>query len=64
MTQKATTRTPAMFAQMIPLSIAFGSTSGENANALVALGLAIPGVFVISLLLSKPVGELLNKKFD
>lgn len=63
-TQKATTRTPAMFAQMIPLSIAFGSTSGENASALVAFGLAIPGVFVISLLLSKPVGELLNKKFD
>jgi hypothetical protein len=26
--------------------------------------LAIPGVLVISLLLSKPVGELLNKKFD
>lgn len=63
-TQKATTRTPAMFAQMIPLSIAFGSTSGENASALVAFGLAIPGVFVISLLLSKPVGELMNKKFD
>jgi hypothetical protein len=63
-TQKATTRTPAMFAQMIPLSIAFGSTSGENANALVAFGLAIPGVFVISLLFSKPVGELMNKKFD
>ncbi|MEY3663274.1 MAG: hypothetical protein RI919_790 [Actinomycetota bacterium] len=63
-TQKATTRTPAMFAQMIPLSIAFGSTSGENASALVALGLAIPGVFVISLLFSKPVGELMNKKFD
>jgi ABC-type multidrug transport system permease subunit len=32
-TPKATTRTPAMFAQMIPLSIAFGSTSGENASA-------------------------------
>lgn len=63
-TQKATTRTPAMFAQMIPLSIAFGSTSGENASALVAFGLAIPGVFVISLLFSKPVGELMNKKFD
>jgi hypothetical protein len=63
-TQKATTRTSAMFAQMIPLSIAFGSTSGENASALVAFGLAIPGVLVISLLLSKPVGELLNKKFD
>ena len=63
-TQKATTRTPAMFAQMIPLSIAVGSTSGENASALVALGLAIPGVFVISLLFSKPVGELMNKKFD
>lgn len=63
-TQKATTRTPAMFAQMIPLSIAFGSTSGENASALVAFGLAIPGLFVISLLFSKPVGELMNKKFD
>ena len=63
-TQKATTRTPAMFAQMIPLSIAFGSTSGENASALVAFGLAIPGVLVISLLLSKSVGELMNKKFD
>ena len=63
-TQKATTRTPAMFAQMIPLSIAFGSTSGENASALVAVALAIPGVFVISLLLSKPVGDLMNKKFD
>jgi hypothetical protein len=30
----------------------------------VAFGLAIPGVFVISLLFSKPVGELMNKKFD
>ena len=61
--QKPTSRTPAMFAQMIPIAIAFGSTSGENASALLAFGLAIPGVFVIALLLSKSVGELMNRNY-
>ena len=58
---KRSARTASMFAQMIPISIGFGSTSGVGANALLAVALFIPAVLVISLLLSKPVGALMNR---
>ncbi len=54
-------RTASMFAQMVPISIGFGSTTGVGANALLAVGLFIPAVLVIVLLLSKPVGDLMNR---
>lgn len=58
---KKSSRTASMFAQMVPISIGFGSTSGVGANALLALGLFIPAALVIGLLLSKPVGALMNR---
>ena len=58
---KNSSRTASMFAQMVPISIGFGSTSGVGANALLALGLFIPAALVIGLLLSKPVGALMNR---
>lgn len=58
---KKSSRTASMFAQMVPISIGFGSTSGAGANALLALGLFIPAALVIGLLLSKPVGALMNR---
>lgn len=58
---KRASRTASMFAQMVPISIGFGSTTGVGANALLALGLFIPAALVIGLLLSKPVGALMNR---
>jgi hypothetical protein len=58
---KKSSRTPAMFAQMIPFSIGIGSTGGPNSNALVAAVLLAVALFVVGLLLSKPVASLMNR---
>ena len=58
---KQAARTPAMFAQMIPFSIGIGSANGPNSNALIATLLLVLAVFVVGLLLSKPVGEKMNR---
>jgi hypothetical protein len=58
---KQAARTPAMFAQMIPFSIGIGSANGPNSNALIATLLMVVAVFVVGLLLSKPVGEKMNR---
>lgn len=58
---KKSSRTAALFAQMVPISIGFGSVSGPGANALVAFSLLAVGGFVVFLLLSKPVGAIFNR---
>jgi hypothetical protein len=58
---KQSARTPAMFAQMIPFSIGIGSANGPNSNALVATVLLVAALFVVGLLLSKPVGAIMNR---
>ena len=61
---KKSSRTPALFAQMIPLSIGIGSVGGPNSNALVAVILLGVGFFTVGLLLSKPVGTLMNRTLE
>ena len=58
---KKSSRTAALYAQMIPISIGFGSASGPGANALVAFVLIAVGLAVVLLLLSRPVGSIFNR---
>lgn len=58
---KKSSRTAALYAQMIPISIGFGSATGPGANALVAFLLIAVGLTVVLLLVSKPVGSIFNR---
>ena len=61
---KKSARTPALFAQMIPFSIGIGSVGGPNSNALVAAILLGVALFTVGLLLSKPVGAIMNRTLE
>ena len=58
-------RSGAIFWQLVQLTIAWGSFTGQFANAAIGIGLIIPSVAVIALLFTKPVfdatqGEMPN----
>lgn len=48
-------RSGALFWQLIQLTVAWGSFTGEFANAAIGFGLILPSVTVIALLFTKPV---------
>jgi hypothetical protein len=48
-------RSGAIFWQLVQLTIAWGSFTGQFANAAIGIGLIIPSVAVIALLFTKPV---------
>ncbi len=48
-------RSGALFWQLIQLTVAWGSFTGEFANAAIGFGLILPSVTVIVLLFTKPV---------
>ena len=55
-------RTAAVFWQLCQLSVAFGSFTGQFANALVGYAILIPSVAVIVLLFQKQVSALLQRE--
>jgi hypothetical protein len=48
-------RSGAIFWQLVQLAIAWGSFTGQFANAAIGIGLIVPSVAVIALLFTKPV---------
>jgi hypothetical protein len=48
-------RNAAIFWQLVQLTVAWGSFTGEFANAAIGVGLILPSVAVIALLFTKPV---------
>ena len=54
-------RTAAVFWQLCQLSVAFGSFSGQFANAAVGVAILVPSVAVIVLLFQKNVSALLQR---
>jgi hypothetical protein len=48
-------RSGAIFWQLVQLAIAWGSFTGQFANAAIGIGLIVPSVTVIALLFTKPV---------
>lgn len=48
-------RSGAIFWQLVQLTIAWGSFTGQFANAAIGIGLIVPSVAVIALLFTKPV---------
>jgi hypothetical protein len=58
-------RNGAIFWQLVQLAVAWGSFTGEFANAAIGVGLIVPSIFVIALLFEKSVfaatqGEIPN----
>jgi len=48
-------RSGAIFWQLVQLTVAWGSFTGQFANAAIGFGLIVPSVAVIALLFTKPV---------
>jgi hypothetical protein len=55
-------RTAAVFWQLCQLSVAFGSFTGQFANAAIGIAILLPSVAVIVLLFQKSVSALLQRE--
>jgi hypothetical protein len=59
---KRSSRTPAVFWQLIQLLLAGGQFTGQNSNVAIGLALAIPSIAIIVLLANKSVAELFKRE--